>query len=504
MNFFKRALTSVVRRPGKSVILLVLIFVLSNVIAGAVSVKNALANTEEAMLGSMGVTVKIEIDYNNLDYRDPYFKYPTVTSGMADKIGASEYVKDYDYTIRFGLQADGVRNYYSNPDWVSDGDGYFQLYGGSSPNIADMLTGDMKIVEGRTYTQAEIDSGAQVMVISDQVAQLNGLTVGSKIKVYQIIYPNYDVVMPMPRDDFAYDIAVSSDKAGSEYNTVEFEYEVIGIFNGKLVRTTDWMGNVTEESPLNNTFYTGNKSVVALTEAVSEAERQEGRSGDVYTESAAIFMLKHPDDVELFVSQNKQYLDDGHMFTDNASEFDIIREPMSNVEWIADIVMWVAVVATVLIISLLVTLFLRDRRHEMGIYLALGERKVIIASQILSEVLLIALVAVSLSVFSGNYLANKMSTTMLENQLAEQEKSRAENDNNNSGGGIIWYKDIIGAPETESNHLISSEDVMDAYDVSIDGRTVLFIYVVGMGSVLISTLVPIVYTLQLKPRKILM
>ena len=498
MNFFKRGLTSIFRRPGKSLILLLLIFVLSNIIAGAVSVKNALARTEDAMLSSMGVTVNIEVDYRKLDYSDPYFQYPTITADMVDKIGISQYVRSYDYKITYGTYATKVKSWYSNPDWINDGDGYFQITGGSSPEITDMLSGDITLVEGRTYTQEEIDNGAPVMLISDKVAELNGLTVGSKVKVYQNVYAPFGGGIAIPEKDIYYE--------EPKYETVEYEFEVIGIFNGRLVRTTDWQGNVTEESPLNNTFYTGNKAVVNFTKAVSAKQVELGGSGEIYTDSSATFILKHPDDVELFYSENKQYLGDVFKFTDNSKEFDIIREPMANVEWIANIIMWVAVFATILIISLLVTLFLRDRRHEMGIYLALGERKVTIAAQILSEVLIIALVAVSISVFTGNLLATQMSTTMLENQLAEQEKSRAEAEEDDYGGGVIIYRSIIkpGVNETDSGHLISSEDVMEAYDVSIDGKTILLIYIVGMGSVLISTLVPIVYTLQLKPRKILM
>ena len=87
MNVFKRGLISIVRRPGKSAILFILILVLSNIIAGAISVKNALVNTENAILEKMGVEVTIE--YNWLDITDAT---PSITPEMVETIGQSEYV----------------------------------------------------------------------------------------------------------------------------------------------------------------------------------------------------------------------------------------------------------------------------------------------------------------------------------------------------------------------------------------------------------------------------
>ena len=63
MNFLKRSFTSIFRKPGKSVLLLLLVFLLCNVIAGAISVKNALNMTKRSLLEKMGAEVRIEIDY---------------------------------------------------------------------------------------------------------------------------------------------------------------------------------------------------------------------------------------------------------------------------------------------------------------------------------------------------------------------------------------------------------------------------------------------------------
>lgn len=62
MNLLKRAITSISRRPGKSLILLVLIFALASLIAGAISVQRAVINTETNLRRNMRPIVNLEYD----------------------------------------------------------------------------------------------------------------------------------------------------------------------------------------------------------------------------------------------------------------------------------------------------------------------------------------------------------------------------------------------------------------------------------------------------------
>ena len=194
MNFFKRGLISIVRRPGKTAILLVLILVLSNIIAGAISVKNALINTEDAFLEKMGVEVTIQYDWETI-YKDPVGEVtlPSITADMVEKIGQSEYVKYYDYSIMQYLEARGVKNYYSEYPYEGE-NGWFPLTGGQSTTLRDAESGDITIKEGRIYTQEEIDSGKPVLLISDKVAQLNALNVGSTVTILKTLYENSDII----------------------------------------------------------------------------------------------------------------------------------------------------------------------------------------------------------------------------------------------------------------------------------------------------------------------
>lgn len=80
---------------------------------------------------------------------------------------------------------------------------------------------------------------------------------------------------------------------------------------------------------------------------------------------------------------------------------------------ISGYVVLLAIGATLLIISLVVILFLRDRKHELGIYLSLGETRAKVMQQILIELLLISLIAMCLSLITGNFLGKMVSESLI-------------------------------------------------------------------------------------------
>ncbi|MGI6155554.1 MAG: ABC transporter permease, partial [Enterococcus lemanii] len=67
MNFWQRGLKSVTRRKGRSLILFLVIFILGNVIAGAVSIEQSTKNVEEATKKKMVAVATVEMDYERLD-----------------------------------------------------------------------------------------------------------------------------------------------------------------------------------------------------------------------------------------------------------------------------------------------------------------------------------------------------------------------------------------------------------------------------------------------------
>ena len=536
MNLFKRGFASVTRKAGKSAILLVLIFVLCNVMAGAISVQSAIGKTREVMQDKIGMEVSAGLDVQsimqgNRNNMGDLSNIASLTPEIIKEIGSSEYVKSYDYFTTLSLTSDtlervesessnstggfpsggpgggggGTRGFAIGGGAILMGGGGFTLSGGENPKVTALESGDATLYNGNTFTQAQMDSGENVVMISKELAEKNNLSVGDTFTLTRALYKMTTVSGSANGGGSAFRI----DRNADPEKTLSFDFTVAGIFEPNAELATSEDGTLQQvESSLVNTLYTSNAAINKLnTQVAAEEKAINGETVTaMFNQYTPSFVLKNPEDLELFTSTQKSKLPANYVFSDNSETYNEATAPMANLEWIANIILYVAIGASVLILSLLITLFLRDRRHEMGIYLSLGEKKGKIAAQILVEVLCIAIIAVSLSVFSGNLLAKGISGGMLENQiLQEQQKAseQAQGNNRNPGGGMA----IVGGGNnrsSQSDALAAAEDLKSSYTVTLNLNVILLIYLAGIGTVIVSTLVPIVYTLRLKPKKILM
>lgn len=473
MNFLKRAFTSIIRKPGKSAILLVLVFILCNVIAGAVSVKTALNMTKRSLLEKMGAEVRVTVDYDWIYNSGESFDWSMLQDldiDVANKLSASKYVKRTDFTVSTSLEGEGlcypdspVGEDYSYNAW-------FTVTGGNLPTLKDAENNNIRITDGRCYTAEEIESGASVVLVSGKCAERNNLSTGDTITLMQHIY-QYD----QETWEFISDFYVKK------------EFTIIGMFSS-IPQAGEAEGKETYDRYMSN-MYTTTKSLTDFQADVKKAGSDAGMSEDyanLYLDVAVSFMIDSIDNIEIFETENKGLLPMGYTFSDNSEKLSDVAKPMDNMKLIANIILYVAVGATVLVIGLLVTLFLKDRIREMGIYLSLGEKKLKVALQILTEVMTVAIIAVSLSIFSGNILAKQLSAGLLADQL----------DGTSSNPYIIYDYGYGGN--------VSGEEVMDEYTVALNGSTIGFIYLIGLGSVFVSTTIPVVFTLRLNPRKILL
>ena len=168
MNFIKRALTSVTRKKSKSIILLVLVFVLGNIIMGAISVQQAVNNAERSIRQKIGGIVSTEIDFMNLptmyDGRIDMDRFTPISSEDINRIGQLPYVRYYDYTTRAVLEGDGI-TIYSIEDtsmWFTMEEdrrihqSQFFITGVHYFGIMHFVEGNGTLVEGRTFREEDL------------------------------------------------------------------------------------------------------------------------------------------------------------------------------------------------------------------------------------------------------------------------------------------------------------------------------------------------------------
>ncbi|MDD3241479.1 MAG: ABC transporter permease [Bacilli bacterium] len=475
MNFFRRSYTSIIRRKGKSLILFLAILLISNVIAGSISVKKALANTEKSITEKMPVEIKIELDYEKITDKEP----EKLTEKQINQIGKSTYIKDYYYSYNYNLQSTTLKLVNENilfrtsslEDKISiiGQENSFSIIGSNSTIIREITLDKFNIIDGKTYTKDDIEKGNNVVIISKELAKKNNLKVGSTITLGKNI----------------------EDYSGVDFKilkSIKEEYKVIGIFEAKTNLIKDEDGKIVEEyNPLVDYIYMPNKTMEFIHNKIitsyDELNIEDYDSFDI----KATFNLKNINELDDFKNENIKKLLTGYKFTDNSELYNKTIGPMQNMQSLSNFIMYASIIASIIIIGLITVLFFRERKHEIGIYLALGEYKMNIAIQVLLETIIISLLAVSISIFSGNLLAKNISNKMLDNEISSSSK-----------------EDNISYDEFGYQNNIDKKEIMSKYSVSLDINTIFIIYIVCLGSVTLSTLLPIYYTLKINPRKILM
>ena len=523
MNFFKRAITSITRKTGKSAILLALVFVLGNVIAGSFSIGQSVKNTENAAMSGISPIATImvdeekilehtglERDYSNEDFWKEYQRAMMpyyLDANKIEQLGALPSVNYFDYIAATYLTSRTLKKYYppeaEKMGWMqSDGQQeHFNLTGFQHKEILDVKVGLINIVDERAPSYSAVADGEYTAVISKNFADVNSLRIGDTMtmEIEIIVWPEMD-------DGFARGGAMWQEPEPEK--VIPFEFTIVGIYEpaGKpaQIKNDDWSA-MYEEMERHARIYISNKIANEINKIQSEEwkkvhpesypdDMDEFRDMEHYT---PIFAFSDVEDLEEFKLDVVAVLGDFYTITDNQSDFSKIIAPLKGLSTIANIILFVGIGASLIILSLLVTLFLKDRRNEIGIYLAIGERKGRVIGQILAEVLIVSIIGITLSLFSGNLISSALSNSMLENAVIAQQEQ--ESDNMYMGGQ--WnYLSHLGYGGSD----LTLDELVEQYKVSLSPNIIVIFYAGGLITVLLSTLIPILYVLRLNPRKILM
>jgi putative ABC transport system permease protein len=336
-----------------------------------------------------------------------------------------------------------------------------------SPMTYDLATRKIDIVEGRNLTEAEIAEGANVTVVSIDMARENRLQLGDTLKFRHQIGGEgmFDPLQVI----------------GSSY-----ELTIVGFFKANTDEFFDQDGMV---KAIFSTIYV--PQAVVDREAIAEMDMiNDISNGWVYIETPKpiypMIILNSADHLTSFKAEVQTLIADENVQVITANEaYDSITAPMQVIGLIADYVLVLALVATILSVTLTVLLFLRDRLTEIGIYGALGESKLKTVSQFLIEVVLIAMMAGSMALISGQILATNLTHSVVKGQIAMIDEAK------------------LVKVDQSSDALINKQEVMDAYTVTMTSDTIINLLGILVLSAIGGSILPLVVISSVSPKKTL-
>ncbi|MND98517.1 FtsX-like permease family protein [compost metagenome] len=147
----------------------------------------------------------------------------------------------------------------------------------------------------------------------------------------------------------------------------------------------------------------------------------------------------------------------------------------------------VMIAISIVILSLILTLWMRNRVYETGVFLALGIGKSNIVGQYLMEVLLLAVIAFGGSYFSANAVAERVGNSLLQKQLSQNEQSEKMS---TAVSSVVIGDSVTGT------------EVLNKIEVNVNRQNLIQLWSIGTIIIIFSVGISSVVVMRLKPREI--
>jgi len=203
-------------------------------------------------------------------------------------------------------------------------------------------------------------------------------------------------------------------------------------------------------------------------------------------------LVKDPKQIDRVVAQVKKLdLDwDQYLLDTNDEQYQQIAGSIENLDEMVTLILYAVFLISCVILTLLLSLWIKGRIYETGVLLSLGISKTGVVLQYICELMIIAVLAFGLSFLFGKAMSQSLGDRMMAQIQKQQENSQAANSISITGNSMR------GGLQKEA-------DEITELDVSVDAQELLLVYTTGTVMIVISVLLSSAAVLRLKPKEIL-
>ena len=441
MNLCKRAFLYSIRKKGKTISLLTFLLVMATLMLTCFSIQSATEtandNIKKALLGYFTINAK-QVDTG-------------ITEDVKNEIlsidGLSGKYTLRSYTYASYYDTDGNPLTINTEDAMQVPDGYENagkiVANTASENDSYFTDGGFELTEGTALTS----ESQNAVLIHEKFAERNGLSVGDTIQLSNV-----------------------EDKSRITLVTVA------GIFTN--TKEQDSIGIAPSYDLYDNIVFTDLSTASYLLYS-TEAETSV-QYGDFY--------VNDPDEIDRIREAVKEIegMDWEHCtLTRYDNDYQNAKESLAGLQNIVFIAITVATVICFLVLALFLTLRLRGRIHETGIYLAMGISKGAVLAQYLLEVMLVAVIALFLAYGAASAISDQIGSRLLSQVTAQTYET-------------VNLTDETPDAETPTEDLGLSEIV-----VAVSAEDYALVWIFGVVLCLVSTALAVYPIMKMKPKNIL-
>lgn len=481
MDFIKRAGLYLRQKIGRTALItLVMSAIMIFVLAGIIIQSAAIQATNSAK-NSAGTTVTLSADRekafasmrksqssssssssSSSNAAPAAITMPSVKIKTAEKIAALSNVAGYQYSNSASVNASG----FSAVTTSSSSGGGQGGFSGSSNSGDITISGvsttaaetnfkskSYKITSGRGITAA--DKNTNNVVIESELATSNSLKVGSTIKV-------------KTTDD----------------DSKTYTLNVVGIYKAKTSTSNQGGPNMSDPS---NTIYSSYTFAGTV-------------NGDTTSVTSVVYTLTDSSKEKAFTKQAKKLISSSFSLTSSSETYALLMKPMKNVQSFANKIVWIVGIAGTIILALITVLMIRERRHEIGVLMALGESKFKIVLQLFSELFAVLVLSLVIAGVAGNFVGNAVGKQLVSQQTtATQSTSTGAGQQPGGGGGTA----PSGAGRSGQTSMTASGSQVSTLKTKISAKSMAELGGLGLGIIAIAVVAGSTPIFRLKPKKIL-
>ncbi|MGI1804236.1 ABC transporter permease [Exiguobacterium sp. TDN 0502] len=465
MNFLKRAGKSIVARKGKTMIMLIILTVIGSLVLSGFAIQNAAKSAGEEARKELGATVTLQVDRQ----KQMQERQASGERGRPEEVKISmkdveaieqlDEIKSINYLSQATATASDIEPIESEstnsggraggemPEGMTMPD--FSLNGVTNMELLDSFSnGTLKIVDGEALTTEAKENS---VVIDENLATENNLKVGDTFK------------LKSTTTDETQKLTIIGLSASSDASS-DASFRAAGFMD-----------------PMNQ-MYVSNETLAGF-----------ANEDGAVSASSVVYSLKDPSEIEAFKQKATAVSSvDWDTFTLDANDaaYQKMVGPIEQVASFSKSVVYLVSIAGGLILALLILLSVRERRKEMGILMAMGEKRSKLMGQLLVETFVIAAIA-----FLITYATGGMTSQFMTDQLLNREVTEAAS---------AVTTDGFGGPGGRGQQLLATIPQITEMTTKIDWTTLVQVVQIGSVIVFLSVLLPSLMLLRMNPKEILL
>ena len=526
MYIFKNAWKNITRNKGRNILIGIIVIVIAAASSITLAIRESANDIVKAYQEKNKIEATIGMDRNSLmsmlrkdgssqeDMINSFNNIESITEEEIEKYGDSTYVSDYYYTYELSVDAKDIKEAtdslvkettttetetttktekfnggtfsgmppegFNGSSTITDRkittkktekifnekaqDGAFTLIGYNSyESMSKFISGDYTITDGEIFSDFESD----LVVISEELATLNDLTVGDTITFVD------------PKD-----------------SSKKYEATITGIYKEN-----------TESSSNMTSMFTNSANEIITN--ISFIKKMLDGNEKLNATITPTFIIKNKESIDKFSEEVKEKgLSEYYKVTNNIDEIESATESVDNVKVFATTFLVITLIIGGVVLVVINMINIRERKYEIGVLRTVGMKKSKLSLQFITELLIVSMASLIIGAGIGACLSVPVSNNLLANEISNA-SNKYEDIGKNFGMGGFNSENIPGNNDSnkkdfkDMNFGVAKVNAVDSINAVVDFKVLTQLLGIGVLLTLVSSLASMIAIARFSPLQIL-